>query len=81
MGLIRVVGTLLSLWICGAQVAHAVEKTIVETTYTCPVCSHVYDGAADCDGMAFEDCPDTFVCPVCGQPKSAFVPSSLMKRL
>ena len=40
--------------------------------YVCRVCGFVYDPAAE--GMAFEDQPDTYVCPVCGAPKSDFDP-------
>merc|ERR1719409_240887 len=39
---------------------------------TCGVCRHVYDADADGDGLAFEDLPDTWRCPVCGSSKSAF---------
>merc|ERR1712110_1342278 len=42
--------------------------------YTCKVCAHIYDPVADGDGMEFEDLPDTWVCPVCGQPKSVYEP-------
>lgn len=46
----------------------------------CLSCGMVYDPAdGDPDGgippgMAFEDIPDTWFCPVCGAPKSEFVP-------
>jgi rubredoxin len=36
----------------------------------------VYDPVKDGNGTKFEDLPDTFVCPVCGSPKSAFVKST-----
>lgn len=39
----------------------------------CSVCNHVYDAQRDGGGMAFEDLPDTWVCPVCGTPKGAYV--------
>lgn len=48
--------------------------------YVCNVCGYVYDPAAgDPDGKipagtAFEDLPDTWVCPVCGAEKSEFTP-------
>ncbi len=47
--------------------------------YQCTVCGWIYDPAiADPDngvmpGTPFEAVPDTWVCPVCGAPKSAFV--------
>jgi len=47
--------------------------------YICTVCNYVYDPAlGDPDGgikpgTAFEDIPDSWVCPVCGAAKSEFV--------
>jgi len=38
----------------------------------CSVCDHKYDADEDGEGMAFEDLPDSWHCPVCGAPKSAF---------
>lgn len=46
--------------------------------YVCAYCSHVYDEAeGDPDsgiapGTLWEDVPDDWFCPDCGQPKSAF---------
>jgi rubredoxin len=46
--------------------------------YICIVCGWVYDPAeGDPDGgvaagTTFEDIPETWVCPVCGAPKSEF---------
>ena len=48
--------------------------------YKCEVCGHIYDPAAgDPDngiaaGTAFEDLPDNWVCPVCGEGKEVFNP-------
>jgi len=42
--------------------------------FECSICQHIYDPDADGQGMAFEDLPDSFVCPVCGQPKNVFQP-------
>lgn len=42
------------------------EKT--EGKYVCSICGHVYEGE-----IPFEDLPDDWVCPICKQPKSAFV--------
>ncbi len=48
--------------------------------YTCLLCSYVYDPAVgDPDngvepGTAFEDLPDTWVCPECGAGKDQFEP-------
>ncbi len=36
--------------------------------WICTICHYVYDGATP-----FEELPDDWVCPVCGEPKSAFV--------
>ena len=35
--------------------------------YVCSVCGHVYTG-----NVPFEDLLDSWVCPICGQPKSVF---------
>ena len=40
--------------------------------HQCGVCDHVYDPVADGGGRAFEDLPDSWVCPHCGSPKAAF---------
>ena len=48
--------------------------------YVCTVCGYVYDPkVGDLDGgiapgTAFEDIPDTWVCPVCGVGKDDFEP-------
>ncbi len=50
--------------------------------YTCNVCGYVYDpGAGDPEngvaaGTAFENLPDSWVCPVCGAPKTDFSPEA-----
>jgi rubredoxin len=47
--------------------------------YRCTVCNYIYNPAiGDYDhgikpGTAFEDLPDTWVCPTCGSKKSKFV--------
>lgn len=43
--------------------------------YRCTVCNYIYD--EEKEGTKFEDLPDTWTCPVCGAPKSAFVPVGL----
>ena len=46
--------------------------------YRCPTCDYVYDpavGDPEADippGTAFEDLPDDWVCPDCGEPKEEF---------
>lgn len=39
--------------------------------YVCSICGYVYD-PAEHDGVAFEDLPDDWTCPVCHHPKSVF---------
>ncbi|MGA3172868.1 MAG: rubredoxin [Syntrophorhabdales bacterium] len=47
-------------------------------SYTCNVCGYVYNPAdGDSDGgvptgTAFKDLPESWVCPVCGAPKTEF---------
>ena len=47
-------------------------------TYICDVCGWVYDPAVGDEeggiapGVAFEDLPDDWVCPVCGVGKDQF---------
>lgn len=40
--------------------------------YICSVCGYVYDDAKE--KVPFADLPDTWKCPLCGAPKSAFEP-------
>ncbi len=40
--------------------------------YRCTVCGHVYD--EEKEGVKFADLPETWVCPLCKQPKSKFEP-------
>jgi len=48
------------------------------TSYKCTICGYVYDpaeGAPDVGiaaGTAFEDLPDSWVCPICGASKTEF---------
>ncbi|MHB9154311.1 MAG: rubredoxin [Endomicrobiales bacterium] len=50
--------------------------------YKCNVCGYIYDpekgdpGAGIKPGTPFEQLPETWVCPVCGAPKSEFSPLS-----
>lgn len=47
-------------------------------SYTCLVCGYIYDPAEGdpasgiAPGTAFEALPDSWVCPVCGAPKTEF---------
>jgi rubredoxin len=45
-------------------------------SYQCGVCNHVYDAAEDGGGEEFADLPDSWVCPVCGVPKSVYSPGA-----
>ncbi len=53
-------------------------KTVSAGKFKCKVCGYVYDPATgDPDGgikpgTSFEELPDTWVCPICGAPKSEF---------
>ena len=46
--------------------------------YECSVCGYIYDPAEGdpasgvAPGTPFESLPDSWVCPVCGAPKTAF---------
>lgn len=48
--------------------------------YRCTVCEYIYDPAlGDPDngiapGTPFEELPDGWICPVCGEPKEVFEP-------
>lgn len=35
--------------------------------WACGICGYVYDGS-----VPFEELPDSYICPVCKQPKSKF---------
>jgi len=39
--------------------------------YECPTCGHIYD--EEKENVRFEELPDDWVCPVCGEVKSEFV--------
>lgn len=39
-------------------------------TYICTVCGYVYD--EDVEGTLFEQLPNDWVCPVCGEGKEVF---------
>ena len=39
--------------------------------YVCKICGHVYD-PADNNGVAVEDLPDDWACPICGVGKDQF---------
>ncbi len=49
--------------------------------YRCSICGYIYDpeagdiGNGIQPGIAFEDLPDTWVCPMCGVDKSFFEPA------
>lgn len=40
--------------------------------WKCSICGYVYDEAKE--GVAFEELPEDWVCPLCGAEKGAFVP-------
>jgi len=47
-------------------------------SYKCNICGYIYDpgqgdpGSGIKAGTAFEDLPDSWVCPVCGASKTEF---------
>lgn len=43
--------------------------------YRCTVCNFIYDVALE--KKSFEDLPDSYICPVCGARKTAFVPEGI----
>jgi thiamine pyrophosphate-dependent acetolactate synthase large subunit-like protein/rubredoxin len=45
--------------------------------WRCTVCNWRYD--EDTEGKRFAALPDSYTCPVCGAPKSAFVPEGIRK--
>lgn len=56
------------------------NKGYIMKKYQCTVCDYIYDpevGDVDADispGTAFEDLPDDWICPDCGEPKESFEP-------
>lgn len=44
------------------------EDSAPTSAWVCSVCGYVYDGETP-----FEELPNDYACPVCGQPKSVFV--------
>ncbi len=55
-------------------------KCFAMRKYQCPPCLYIYDPAVGDPengipaGTPFEDLPDDWVCPLCGEEKAAFVP-------
>lgn len=45
--------------------------------FRCTVCNWIYD--EEKEGVKFKDLPETWTCPRCGAPKSAFVPEGVIK--
>jgi len=45
--------------------------------YRCSVCNFIYD--ENIEGKKFSDLDDSWTCPVCGAPKTAFVPEGVSK--
>ncbi|MEG1008558.1 MAG: rubredoxin [Clostridia bacterium] len=38
--------------------------------FKCTICGYIYDN--ENESIKFEELPDTWVCPLCGAPKSMF---------
>jgi len=47
-------------------------KNTTTPGWVCGTCDHVYDAEKDGGGVAFEDLPDSWTCPICGSPKSDY---------
>ena len=63
----------LTLLGCEAECFRAPPPSTKQTTaFECSRCAHAYDSASDGHGLAFEDLPEGWTCPVCGAPKSAY---------
>lgn len=45
--------------------------------HVCPICGYVYD--SEKEGNPFSELPDSWVCPLCGAPKSSFVTENTEK--
>lgn len=45
--------------------------------FRCTVCNWVYD--EDKEGKEFSSLPDSYTCPICGSPKTAFIPEGVQK--
>jgi len=45
---------------------------VPEDSLVCGTCGHIYDADKDGAGVAFEELPEDWKCPVCYSPKSAF---------
>jgi rubredoxin len=56
---------------CEAQCFRG-SKPPAADVFGCTRCAHVYNAARDGNGVAFEALPDTWQCPECGAPKSAY---------
>lgn len=52
----------------GGEIQSSNTKNKKSKEYVCSVCHYVYDGK-----VPFEELPDSFVCPICGKPKSVFI--------
>ncbi len=56
----------------------AAKAASAAAKYRCSICGYIYDpeegdpAAGVKAGTAFEDLPDSWVCPVCGAPKTSF---------
>ncbi len=48
-------------------IAEEEKEEIKNEKYVCSICGYVYDG-----DIPFEELPEDYTCPICGQPKSVF---------
>ena len=47
-----------------------IEMDRDESNFKCTVCANAYNSRRDGGGLAFEDLPESWKCPVCDQPKA-----------
>lgn len=57
------------------RITHEGEEKM--TKFRCTVCNWIYDEGKE--KKKFAGLPDSYICPVCGAPKSAFVPEGIVK--
>jgi rubredoxin len=48
------------------------RKDLPQDSVVCSTCGHIYDAEKDGGGVAFDDLPEDWTCPVCFAPKSAY---------
>ena len=57
---------------CEASCLRPSSRNDTTAVFFCARCAHVYDRERDGGGVAFEDLPDSWQCPLCGAPKASY---------